>query len=120
MKIEAVTVCVDYSDFLREAIEPNFSQLDDWVVVTTPEDRQTQNLCREFGIRSVVTDVFTDRGEHFNKARGINLGIAHLHYADWVLHLDGDIVLPHRFRHMLNHATARPRLHLRRRSRELP
>lgn len=104
MHIEAVSVCVDYSDFLRHTIEPNFSQLDDWVVVTSYDDKKTQNLCREYGVRTVATDVFTDRGDPFNKARGINLGLAHLKQREWVLHLDGDIILPRRFRHLLDRA----------------
>lgn len=100
--LEAVTVCVDYSDFLDESLSHNLHHFDEFVVVTSHEDKATQDVCARHGVTCVESDVFTMRGESFNKGLAINLGLAHLRHLDWVLHLDADIVLPDRFRSMLN------------------
>jgi hypothetical protein len=45
-----------------------------------------------------------DDGDKFNKGRMINLGLSNLRHDGWLLHLDADILLPHRFRHCLKMA----------------
>lgn len=104
--LEAVTVCVGYSDFLAEVIPCNLPQIDLWTVVTTPDDRATQNLCVGYGINCLKTTCFNRDvpPPRLNKARGINYGLAHQSHAGWVLHLDGDIALPPQFRKMLENA----------------
>lgn len=104
MRIEAVVTCHKYSDFLEHTLIENIQHLDGIVVVTGRDDKDTQRLCNRLGVSCVDTNVFTDRGEPFNKARGINLGLSHLQHTDWLLHMDADIMLPHRFRTMLGHA----------------
>jgi len=104
MKIEAVIVCYNYSDFLEATIAENLQHLDRLVVVSHPSDRQTGRLCDKFGVDCVKTEVFHDDGDKFNKGRAINLGLSHLRHDDWILHLDADVLLPHRFRHMLHMA----------------
>ena len=56
--LEAVTVCVNYADFLEETIPYNLPQIDLWTIVTTPEDTQTQNVCTRYGLRCLKTDCF--------------------------------------------------------------
>jgi hypothetical protein len=104
MRIEAITVCVDYSDFLAETLPHILSQVDELIVVTSLEDRLTRQLCRRNGVRCLSTNCFYGDEARFNKARGINYGLAHLALSDWVLHIDADIVLPQRFRHILDRA----------------
>lgn len=104
MRIEAVIVCVDYADFLEHTLPENLNHLDHVVVVTTPEDRATQALCNRLGVTCVDTKEFFIDGAKFNKARGINLGFSHCRYREWVVQLDADVLLPHRFRPMLDHA----------------
>lgn len=104
MKIEAVIVCKDYSDFLAHTMPENLQHLDRMVVVTHPNDKQTQALCTKYGVDCVETEVMHDEGDKFNKGRAINLGLSHLRHEGWLLHLDADIMLPHRFRTMLRHA----------------
>jgi len=104
MKIEAVVVCVNYSDFLAHSLPENISHLCRMVVVTTPEDKATQDLCRKFGVDCYPTNCFFEDGDKFNKGRAINYGLSHLRHDDWVLQLDADTVLPMRFRHMLKYA----------------
>lgn len=104
MKIEAVIVCKDYSDFLEHTLPENVQHLDRVVVVTHPDDKKTQDLCRRYGVDVLPTTVMHHGGDHFNKGRAINLGLQHLKHDGWLLHLDADILLPHRFKAMLAHA----------------
>ncbi len=104
MKLEAVIICSSYSDFLQHTLPENLQHLDHVVVVTTPGDRATRALCEKLSVDCVDTEVFFDRGDRFNKGRGINLGLSHLRHEDWLLHLDADVLLPHRFRSMLEMA----------------
>ena len=107
MKIEAVTVCVDYADFLTETIGQTLNAVDRLVVVTTPADKETQELCRKWSVDCYPTHVFFEDGDVFNKGRAINYGLAHLRHDQWILHLDADIYLPHRFRQMLRYTKLR-------------
>jgi hypothetical protein len=102
MRIEAVCVCVDYADYLEEVLPFLLPHVDDMVVVTTPEDGRTRKACARLGVRCLPTRCFHREGEAFNKARGINYGLANLKLDGWVLHIDADIVLPQRTRYLLN------------------
>lgn len=101
VKIEAVITCVNYSDYLANTLQENIGHLDGVVVVTSPEDKETKSLCNRLGVHSIDTEVFYEHGDPFNKGRAINLGLAHLRHDDWLLHIDADILLPHRFRNAL-------------------
>ncbi len=108
-KLEAVTVCVGYADFLAETVKYNAQHFDRWIIVTTPEDKATIELCRRFNLECVQTKEFSRGGPRpFNKGRGIALGMNFLSTNSWVLHLDADIVLPARFRQMLEVAHLDP------------
>lgn len=96
--LECVTICVDHADILRITIPQNRHLFDDWVIVTASHDRETQDLCKYFKIRHIVTDKFYENGDVFNKAKGINEGLKTLKRSDWVLHMDADIILPANFR----------------------
>ena len=104
MKIEAVIVCYNYSDFLEHTLPQNLQQLDRVIVVTHPDDKKTQQLCSHHGVDYVATTIFHDDGDKFNKARAINLGLSHLRHEDWLVHLDADILLPPQFRKRLSDA----------------
>lgn len=101
MKIEAVTVCVDYSDYLEEVASHNRRLLDKWVVATRPSDERTRQVCSRHSIDVVLTDDF---GTEFAKAKGINAALRQLSGDGWLLHLDGDIVLPYDFGECLEDA----------------
>jgi len=103
VKIEAVTVCVNYSDFLAHTIPENINHVDRLVVVTTHADKATQELCRKYSVDCVMTEDFFKDGDKFNKGRAINYALSHLRWDDKVIHLDADIVLPMRFRQMLHY-----------------
>lgn len=107
MTIEAVTVCVNYADFLAQSLPLNKGLFDRIVVVTTPEDRDTQRVCDLHNVLCVTTRVFGPPGE-FHKARGINVGLRHLQQDGWVVHMDADTVLPAQARDILNRADLDP------------
>jgi hypothetical protein len=101
--LSVVTVSQGYGDFLRVTAPLNRGLFDRWVVVTSPADELTQEVCRKFNLRCVVTADGTRDGE-FGKGRLIERGLQHLPAEGWVMHLDADIVLPRSFRHDLERA----------------
>jgi hypothetical protein len=101
VKIEAVIVCKDYSDFLEHTLPQNIQYLDRIVVVTHPDDKATMGLCKKFSVDCVHTTAMHIHGNDFNKGRCINIGLGHLTGHDWIMHLDADILLPHNFRNVL-------------------
>ncbi len=108
MKIEAVTVCVGYADFLRETIPYALPHLDRWLIVTDEKDEVTREVCRQHNLEFLATDDFYRGGAKFDKARGIDRGLHLLAHDDWVLHLDADVVLPPHTRQTLQAADLDP------------
>lgn len=104
MRLEAVTVCIDYADFLAETLPHNRTLFDDLVVVTTPEDKETQRICRYWGVRHIQTDLVRSRWGEFHKAKGINAGLRALKLDGWALHLDADVMLPPQSRTLIERA----------------
>jgi hypothetical protein len=104
IKIECVITCVNYADFLSHTLPENLNHLDRLVVVTHPLDKATQALCTKYGVDCIETEVMHEEGDKFNKGRMINLGLSHLRHEGWLLHIDADIVLPHRLKAMLRYA----------------
>jgi hypothetical protein len=56
MAIHALSVCVDYGDYLAWALPHNRRHFDSFTVVTTEEDAQTRRLCAHHGAPVVLTD----------------------------------------------------------------
>ena len=107
MRIEAVTTCVGYSDFLSHSLMFNRNAFDHLVVVTTPDDYNTIKTCDFWGVHCVKTTVFSEGGP-FNKAKAINVGLKHLSLSDWVIHIDADIALPPGARNMFRNSEPDP------------
>lgn len=101
MKIEAVTTCVDYADFLAWSLPWNVRAFDRLIVVTTAADRHTRDICEHHHIECVITDAFHRNEKAFDKGAAISEGLKHLSADAWVCHLDSDIVLPPRSRNIL-------------------
>lgn len=98
LKIEAVTICVNYGDFLAECIPYNRVHFDRWLIVTSPADMETRELCRRYNMECLVTDDFYRDGSEFNKGAAIDRGMNMMAHDGWMMHLDADIVLPTDFR----------------------
>jgi hypothetical protein len=108
--IKAVTTCVNNADFLAHTAPLNRVFFDRFVVVTAPEDKATQRVCKAWNVECVVTDAFRSHWGDFHKGAGINKGLEKLHIQphDWLLHLDADVILPGSFRHSLEVARLDP------------
>lgn len=100
MKIEAVTVCVNYADFLVESAQNNKHLFDKWVIVTDPDDSATREVCRRFNLQTILTSDHK-QGESFAKGYAVERGLQHFSANGWRLHLDADMVLPSNFRNTL-------------------
>lgn len=99
MHISAFTVCVNYADYLSASLERWRDSLDSLVVITSPQDHATQELCSLLGVRVHTTDVFYASGAKFNKGAAI----AEAYAAgptppDWVLFFDADVIPPENWR----------------------
>lgn len=104
MKIEAVTACLNYADYLHHAMPRTVEAVDRLVVVTGPEDEETQAVCEHHGVDCVVTDAFRRYGSEFNKGAALNEGLAVLDRDDWLLIVDADILIPEHVRGFLEGA----------------
>lgn len=103
MNIEAVTVCVGCDDFLEAVAAVNVPLFDRWLIVTTPTDDKTREVCRRRNLECLMTEDGR-RGGGFKKGRMVERGLQHLSADGWRLHIDSDIALPHRFKSLLNAA----------------
>lgn len=93
MKLQAVTVCVNYADFFEQTGEANRGIFDKFVVVTDCKDTEVTALCERFGYECLKTDAFYENGATFNKYAGINEGLKLIDEDAWVVFIDSDIVL---------------------------
>lgn len=92
MYLEAITVCIRYGDFLRITLPRNKKLFDHYIVVTSPDDSETQAVCKDNNIGFVKSTRGLKSGK-FNKGIFINDGFDALRKTDWILHLDADMVL---------------------------
>ena len=101
MKLQAVTVCINYADYLVCIVE-NRRHFDRWVVMTVPEDRETVAVCGAHGIEwrhsKVLKPDGSDFNAAFNKSGVINEGLEALDADGWVVLIDSDVRLPRHFR----------------------
>lgn len=101
MRIEAVTTCVDYDDFLQVAVKYNLPILDRWIIITRKSDTKTRKICHKYGIECLLTEDGHKKEGEFCKGRMIERALQHLSADAWRLHIDADIILPSHFRKSL-------------------
>ena len=95
MKPIAISVCVNYSDFLCWTIPMNKHLFERWIIVTSTDDKRTQKIAEHYELDVIATNVFYKDGATFNKAAAINEGLNYVKAdGQWILFLDSDIVLP--------------------------
>ena len=76
LRIEAVTVCVDYADFLEVTLPSIRAAVDDLVVVTAPTTSGPGSSAGGDGVRAVVTTAMHDHGRRFTLGAAIDAGLA--------------------------------------------
>lgn len=104
MKIEAVVVSVNHHDFLAVTLAFNKPQFDKILVITAPEDKDTQRICDYWGVEYLATDAFQSRWGVFKKGFGINEGLDRLDKDAWIVQMDADIALPPNARYCFERA----------------
>src|SRR5262245_41075293 len=92
MNIHALTVSVNYSDYLALGIERWASGLASWTIVTDPTDEQTRALALRHGCNVVTTNLFYERGAAFNKGAAMEFAQQTMPWRDWIVFLDADVV----------------------------
>ena len=101
MKLQAVTVCINYADYLACIVE-NRRHFDRWIVMTVPEDRETVAVCEAHGIEWRYSQTLKPDGSDFNaafnKSGVINEGLEALDQEAWAVIVDSDVLLPRHFR----------------------
>ena len=89
--LNAVTVCVNYGDFLIHAVQ-NKPCFDRWMVVTVPEDEETVGICQDHDIEYMFSErLLMDGG--FHKGKAINDALLELDTDGWVCNIDADTLL---------------------------
>jgi hypothetical protein len=100
MNIDAITVSIDYSDYLEQIIS-NKDKFDRWLIVTHHSDSKTINICEKYNLDYICsTEIYAD-GACFAKSRAINEGIRHLNPQDWLCVVDSDSLLPDDFNNII-------------------
>jgi len=93
INITAITVCVNYSDYLNLVL-PNKYIFKKWLIVTIPEDKQTIELCQRYSLDYCFSERIYENGP-FCKGKAINDGILQLdpQPSDWLCVVDADTYL---------------------------
>lgn len=98
MKIVGFTCCVNYVDIFSIVYHFNKDFFDDYIVVTSSKDLNTQFFCSINNIKCIVSDSYKKNGAKFNKAAMLN-EVLKIIYCDkkfndyWKLSLDADIAI---------------------------
>lgn len=93
--IRGIVVCVNYDDLLEITLWRNMRHLTECVVITTPTDERTKEVCRKVpNVRVFETDAFTRFGAKFNKGLAMEEGFDFLGRHGWILIWDADTLFP--------------------------
>jgi len=92
MKINALTVCVNYADLLAMSIDRWAGSLASLTIVTDMADTATADLAKHAGAGLFRTDVFYERGAKFNKGAALEAARQAMPWSEWILFFDADIV----------------------------
>ena len=96
MKNEVITICVGDRalEFLSITLPQNIKFFDNYIVVTSGADLDTQNYCKNFPVTIVITDAFYKNKSKFNKGAAYNEAFKLLKYRDEITILDCDSYIP--------------------------
>jgi len=100
MKIDTVTVSIDYSDYLSKIIS-NKEILDNWLIITHKDDKSTIKLCKDNKLDYIFSTKIYEQAQ-FAKCKAINEGLEYLNPKNWILHIDSDTKLPNNFNEIID------------------
>lgn len=101
---ECIVVCDRYYDFLGKTLPHNKYHFNRIIVITSPEDKETQRICEYWHVECLPTDSLQSRWGKFCKGCAINFALAKLSKKQWVVQMDADILLPPQTRLILERA----------------
>ena len=99
--LRAIMVCVDYADVLAITLPRNRHHFSEIMVVTSEEDKATQDLIVRLGVQGYVTDAFYRNGAKFNKWLAMEEGLDRFGRLGgqgkgcWICLMDADVIWPH-------------------------
>lgn len=100
MHIDAITVSIDYSDYLEKII-CNKNKVSRWLIVTHHSDIKTIELCKKYGLEYFLSKEIYADGAQFAKSKAINEALAYINPQDWIAVIDSDTQLPDDFNHII-------------------
>ena len=100
MKIEAVTVSINYSDYLSQIIS-NKEKLDRWLIVTHEDDSDCINLCKKNNLEYFFSKKIYENA-YFARGTAVNEALPILDRDDCIFQLDSEILLPDNFRNVVD------------------
>lgn len=93
--LTAITVCVGFDDLLAITLPLNqLRGIDNYWIVTSPDDLKTQELAQSHGCHLHITDAFYRQGCVFNKGLALEEAFDAAGREGWFVLLDADIILP--------------------------
>lgn len=99
MYLEAVLVCVNYSDILQITLPRNLNFFDRINVITHNNDNETIKLCKKYNVDITITDrMYENKKDDFNKGKALNEGIKELTKQDWLVIIDADMTFSNNLR----------------------
>ncbi len=97
--MNALIVSVDFADLLDVTLEYNRHQFDRVIVVTTPQDIDTQIVAGKNNAEVFQTESFYDRGAIFNKHKAMEEGLDFMGREGWICLMDADVLWPKKLPH---------------------
>ena len=98
--MHGVVVSDGYGDYLDLSLTHNRQHLSHCVVVTTPEDKESQRIAIKHDCTPLIVSGARPGGK-FNKGMLVERGLQQLPHDGWRLHFDADVILPGNFRKRL-------------------
>lgn len=92
--MRAILVSVDYGDILALTLPHNRHHFEEVMVVTTPQDEETQRVARHMKSRLHLTQTFYDDGALFNKWKALEEALDSFGREGWLCIMDADILWP--------------------------
>lgn len=93
----AITVCIDYADYLAQTLPNNRPLFSKYYIITERRDTETVRIASMYDCTLLYTNVTKTNGASFNKS-GIlyhTQRLLHKHHpTSWIVILDADIYLP--------------------------
>ncbi len=94
--IEGIVVCIGGNslNLLKITLPQNRKFFDNYIVITSSTDKETQEFCKDYPVTLLITDAFYDRGAKFNRGPAFNQAFQISRFKDEICLLDCDIFIP--------------------------